>query len=131
MTSKDVLVEGTVNFVVEFWTKYLKPEPEELGGSELNSEPTILELKKIKNYPTKQVLKEFTENLQKLTESKLKRNESFILETQLFPKDELETLIFDLGIDPYLLPESTSTKISLGKIHITDFLGQEDNFKIF
>ncbi|MFA7285407.1 MAG: hypothetical protein WC011_00970 [Candidatus Paceibacterota bacterium] len=124
------LLEGTATALVEFIINFLK-DPELIDGEyELSSEPSLLQMKKKKKYPTKKTLEQLEINIRKLVELKLKSSQYFVLETQQLPINELETLILDLLIDPSLLPESIKMRISLGKIEITNFIGQGETIEI-
>lgn len=130
MDNQDLLnktVEKAVSFLVQGLTP---PELDEKGGLELNSEPTVLDLRSFIDYPTAKKRENFIKKLSVFIILKLQENDSLIIQTKEFSTGEFANLVLSSGIDPCLFPQSTTMKISLGIIEITDVIGQGKTIEI-
>jgi hypothetical protein len=123
------VLNKTVNEAVNFWVKYLKPEDQ--GNDEFaSSEPSITELRTFKNFPKVEVLDSFIKKFVTFIILKLELEESLSLEIEESKSNEFETLVLKSGIDSSLLPKSVKMTVLLGKVTITDIIGQEEIIEI-
>lgn len=125
------ILNNTVNEVLNFWTKGLTPvKDDEFDLSDLEIIMTSSKLKKIKTYPAPTVVENFVKKLAVYVILKLEKNKYFYINTKAHPQGEFGKMVLSSGIDSSLFPRSTTMKISLGLIKITDFLGQQEIIEI-